>query len=153
MAVDSLGMVWTLLVVPAGVQDRDGGRWLLALVRGLLARVREADYALALCRAYNDWLCDWCAIDRKRLKGVALVPLHVDVKGAIVEMERRLVPQCDLLVVTAQRLLDKWRSRERPTVLARNAADYDFYAQRCHPNNILTGVRPPVVGYYGAIAD
>ncbi len=54
----------------------------------MLARVREADYAIALCRAYNDWLYDWCAIDRKRLKGVALVPLHVNVRAAIAEMER-----------------------------------------------------------------
>src|SRR5207245_518565 len=54
----------------------------------MLSRVREADYAVALCRAYNDWLHDWCSIDRKRLKGVALVPLHVDVRAAINEMER-----------------------------------------------------------------
>src|ERR1700726_3458397 len=44
-----------------------------------LSRVRERDYAVALCRTYNDWLADWCSADRKRLKGVALVPLHVDV--------------------------------------------------------------------------
>jgi predicted TIM-barrel fold metal-dependent hydrolase len=54
----------------------------------MLARVREPDYAIALCRAYNDWLYDWCAIDRKRLKGVALVPLHADTRAAIEEMER-----------------------------------------------------------------
>jgi predicted TIM-barrel fold metal-dependent hydrolase len=54
----------------------------------MLTRVRERDYAIALCRAYNDWLYDWCAIDRKRLKAVALVPLHVDTRGAIDEMER-----------------------------------------------------------------
>jgi uncharacterized protein len=53
-----------------------------------LSRVREADYAIALCRTYNDWLYDWCAADRRRLTGVALVPLHVDVKAAIAEMER-----------------------------------------------------------------
>jgi predicted TIM-barrel fold metal-dependent hydrolase len=53
-----------------------------------LTRVREPDYAIALCRAYNDWLYDWCAADRQRLKGVALVPLHVDVRAAIDEMER-----------------------------------------------------------------
>lgn len=57
--------------------------------RGLsLSRVRETDYAIAAARTYNDWLYDWCSIDRKRLKGVALVPLHVDVKAAIAEMER-----------------------------------------------------------------
>jgi uncharacterized protein len=54
----------------------------------MLTRVRERDYAIALCRAYNDWLYDWCAIDRKRLKAVALVPLHVDTRAAIDEMER-----------------------------------------------------------------
>jgi len=54
----------------------------------MLTRVREPDYAIALCRAYNDWLHDWCAIDRKRLKAVALVPLHVDTRAAIEEMER-----------------------------------------------------------------
>ena len=54
----------------------------------MLTRVRERDYAIALCRAYNDWLYDWCAINRKRLKGVALVPLHVDTRAAIDEMER-----------------------------------------------------------------
>jgi predicted TIM-barrel fold metal-dependent hydrolase len=54
----------------------------------MLTRVRERDYAIALCRAYNNWLYDWCAIDRARLKGVALVPLHVDTRAAIEEMER-----------------------------------------------------------------
>ena len=49
-----------------------------------LTRVREPDLAIALCRTYNDW----CAADRDRLKGVALVPLHVDVRAAIDEMER-----------------------------------------------------------------
>src|SRR6266478_8365195 len=54
----------------------------------MLSRVRERDYAIALCRAYNDWLYDWCGIDRGRLKAVALVPLHVDTRAAIDEMER-----------------------------------------------------------------
>ncbi len=53
-----------------------------------LSRVRERDYAIALARAYNEWIAEWCAIDRKRLKAVALVPLHVDAKAAIAEMER-----------------------------------------------------------------
>ena len=52
-----------------------------------LSRVREPDYANALCQTYNNWLYDWCAIDRKRLKGVAIVPLHVDAKAAIDEMD------------------------------------------------------------------
>lgn len=55
-----------------------------------LSRVREHDYSVALARAYNDWLRDWCSADPKRLMGVALVPLHVDVKAAIAEMERAI---------------------------------------------------------------
>lgn len=53
-----------------------------------LTRIREPDFAIAFSQTYNDWLYDWCGIDRKRMKGVALVPLHVDVKAAIAEMER-----------------------------------------------------------------
>lgn len=56
----------------------------------LLSRVRERDYSIALARAYNDWLKEWCSADPGRLKGVALVPLHVDVKEAIREMERAI---------------------------------------------------------------
>lgn len=53
-----------------------------------LSRVREREYAVALARAYNDWIAEWCAADRKRLKAVALVPLHIDARTAIEEMNR-----------------------------------------------------------------
>jgi GT2 family glycosyltransferase len=72
---------------------------------------------------------------------------------AITKAEQRLVRGCDLLVVTAQRLYDKWIDLDRPIVLARNAVDYEFYLERCRPNSLLAGVEHPIVGYYGAIAD
>lgn len=75
------------------------------------------------------------------------------IKRALLKMESRLVRDCDLLVVTAQRLFDKWRKYNRPMVLARNAADYEFYAERYRPNALLKAVKHPVIGYYGAIAD
>lgn len=75
------------------------------------------------------------------------------VKAPIVEAELRLVHNCDLLVVTSQRLFDKWRDKNRPMLLARNAADYEFYEQHYLPNNLLSDVKHPIVGYYGAIAD
>ena len=75
------------------------------------------------------------------------------IKPASLEAETRLVEQCDLLVVTAQRLLEKWQSRTKPTVLARNAADYEFYASRCQPNALLADAKHPIIGYFGAIAD
>ena len=67
--------------------------------------------------------------------------------------EDRLVNNCDLLVVTANRLKEKWRDFGRPTVLARNAVDFDLYQERCQPNKMLIGAQHPIVGYFGAIAD
>lgn len=75
------------------------------------------------------------------------------IKTPLLEMETKLVERCDLLVVTAQRLYDKWLPYQRPMVLARNAADYDFYQQRLKQNNLLDDLSHPIIGYYGAIAD
>jgi len=69
--------------------DRDRiDRGLLFPSAGLyLASVQEDGYATALCRAYNNWLYDYCGADRKRLMGVAAVPVQ-DVKLAIEEAKR-----------------------------------------------------------------
>ncbi|HEX9786703.1 MAG TPA: amidohydrolase family protein, partial [Candidatus Binatia bacterium] len=69
--------------------DRDGiERGLLFPSAGLyLASVQEDAYAAALCRAYNNWLYDYCAADRKRLMGVGVIPVQ-DVKLAIAEARR-----------------------------------------------------------------
>ncbi len=75
------------------------------------------------------------------------------IKPALLEMELELVRKSDLIVVTAQRLFDKWKKYNRPIVLARNAVDYNFYQQRCQPNNLLPESKNPVIGYYGAIAN
>jgi polysaccharide pyruvyl transferase CsaB len=75
------------------------------------------------------------------------------IKRDILDMELRLVRESDLLVVTAQRLWEKWEAYERPMVLARNAVDYEFYARHYRPNTLLPEVKHPVIGYYGAIAD
>lgn len=75
------------------------------------------------------------------------------IKQSLLDAETQLVRECDLLVVTAQRLYEKWQSYNRPMVLARNAVDYDFYVERYQPNTVLTEIKHPVIGYYGAIAD
>jgi len=50
---------------------------------------REAppDVSLALAKAYNSWLYDFCSYDPKRLKLNALVPL-LDVEGGVAELRR-----------------------------------------------------------------
>jgi uncharacterized protein len=42
----------------------------------LLGMYENADVAAAMCRAYNDWLAEYCAADRSRLFGVAILPQH-----------------------------------------------------------------------------
>jgi len=71
--------------------DRDViERGLLFPSAGLyLPSVQEEAYAAALCRAYNNWLYDYCGADRKRLLGAGVVPVQ-DVKLAIEEAKRAI---------------------------------------------------------------
>jgi uncharacterized protein len=52
-----------------------------------LSELKETHLAVAVARAYNDWLAEFCAVDPRRLKGVAMVPLQ-DVDEAIKEARR-----------------------------------------------------------------
>ena len=52
-----------------------------------LPNVADPGLAVALARAYNDWLAEYCAAAPERLKGVALLPVQ-DVAGAVAELER-----------------------------------------------------------------
>jgi hypothetical protein len=38
-------------------------------------------------------------------------------------------------------------------VLARNGSDFEFFKSRCVANRIIAGMKHPVIGYYGAIAE
>ncbi|HEX2244190.1 MAG TPA: amidohydrolase family protein, partial [Gammaproteobacteria bacterium] len=69
--------------------DRDGiERGLLFPSAALyLPSVEEEAYAAALCRAYNNWLYDYCGADRNRLLGVGVVPVQ-DIGAAVAETRR-----------------------------------------------------------------
>lgn len=73
-------------------------------------------------------------------------------RKALLEREAALVRDADLLIVTAQKLWEKWSGHNANTVLARNGADFEHF-QRPTAAGVLTGVSGPVVGYFGAIAD
>jgi predicted TIM-barrel fold metal-dependent hydrolase len=47
----------------------------------------DPELSAAVCRAFNNWLADYCNADRERLKPAALLPLH-DVKLAVEEARR-----------------------------------------------------------------
>jgi predicted TIM-barrel fold metal-dependent hydrolase len=72
--------------------DRDQiERGLLFPSAGLyLPSVEEEAYGVALCRAYNNWLYDYCAVDGRRLMGVGVVPVQ-DIKAAVEETRRAIL--------------------------------------------------------------
>ena len=47
----------------------------------------EPEYALDLCRAWNDWITDFCRQDPSRMKAAGLIPLH-DAELAAAEIRR-----------------------------------------------------------------
>jgi uncharacterized protein len=49
--------------------------------------IREPATAVAVARAYNDWLAEYCAADPHRLRGVAMVPFQ-SADGAARELRR-----------------------------------------------------------------
>ena len=50
--------------------------------------VKDLDLGLACLRTYNDYLLDeWCAVDRDRLHGAAILPLY-DIDLAVAEFDR-----------------------------------------------------------------
>ncbi|HWP60918.1 MAG TPA: amidohydrolase family protein [Candidatus Acidoferrales bacterium] len=52
-----------------------------------LPSVEDEPYAAALCRAYNNWLFDYCRADPKRLLGVGVIPAQ-DIAAAVEETRR-----------------------------------------------------------------
>ncbi len=49
----------------------------------------EPEYANDLCRAWNNWMADFCKVDPKRLRPSALITLH-DVDLAVDETRRAI---------------------------------------------------------------
>ncbi len=75
----------------ARLKDMDATRIDVAVVFGALMAglntLNDSGLVAAMCRAYNNWVKDYCGADRKRLKFVAYVPLH-DINGAVTELRR-----------------------------------------------------------------
>ena len=55
--------------------------------------VRDPQLATAYCRAYNRWLVDFCATDKRRLVPIAHICL-MDPEGAVAEVERARKDGC-----------------------------------------------------------
>lgn len=75
----------------ARLKDMDGEQIEIAVLYPTvfmgMTLYEDAQFAAALCRAYNNWLSDYCARDPKRLKGVALLPFQ-DTDESVKEIRR-----------------------------------------------------------------
>ena len=63
-----------------------------------LWQAQDPEFAIALCRAYNDWLADYCRTNSRRLKGTPALPLAT--MSAAVEEARRAVTELDMVALT-----------------------------------------------------
>ena len=72
---------------------------------------------------------------------------------ALIEEERALVAECDLVTVTGSVLLAKWEPANPNCVLVRNGVDNRFFSSKCAPNELLSEIAHPIIGYYGALAE
>jgi predicted TIM-barrel fold metal-dependent hydrolase len=58
----------------------------------------DADFGIALCRAYNDWMLDYCKTDSTRLKAAAALPLR-SIEASVAE-GRRAVTELGCVALT-----------------------------------------------------
>jgi len=94
---DSLGLVWAVMVVAASVQDRDGGRWLLASVRGLLPLLREVIVDSGFSKRFIDWVRRFC--------GWAVTTTAKAGEGFVVQPRRWVVERTFAWLVRYRRLI------------------------------------------------
>ncbi len=71
---------------------------------------------------------------------------------AMLANEEILAKTCDLLVTTARPLYQKMKKYNERRLLLPNATDFTHFSV-LPPNNLLGGMKKPIIGYYGAIAD
>ncbi len=72
---------------------------------------------------------------------------------SVLSLEENLVRRADVTVVSADRLLEKWKGVAPRLTLAKNGIDAEHYRRLYGPNALLKDARRPIIGYYGALAS
>ncbi len=154
--------VWEVRLAPPGVLDVYSGQMSADNVQAVLAGLRALrDEFNIACAVSVVQTATWApaALAARESFGWRVVYDCMDewttfpgIKPEVVAQEERLAPAADLVVVTGQRLLEKWAPANPHTVLARNGADFAHFHEPA-PNDLLTDRPHPIVGYFGAIAD
>ena len=97
--------------------------------------------------------------------GEELVLYHVvdefsafsDASAHVAELERRLLRRADLVIASAQRLVDSKRRENPRTVLVRHGVDFAHFARALDPATQvppeLAALPRPILGFFGLVAD
>ena len=127
VAVDSLGLIWSLVVTAANVQDRDIGSWLLGDLRGRLPWVREVIADAGFSRRFADWVRFWC--------GWAVVTTHNAPAGFRIHPRRWVVERTFAWFMRYRRLVRDYEVRAE-------ASEAMIYAAMTH--RMIRRLRPAV---------
>src|SRR5262245_957264 len=78
-------------------------------------------------------------------------------RPALTKIENDLLAKADLVIVSAEKLLQTKRSPKGPTVLVRHGVDYEHFRKSLDPAtqvpDSIANLPWPVLGYFGLIAD
>ena len=69
----------------------------------------------------------------------------------LLEQEKVLAQNCDILSVTSKKLLEKWKKTNDNCILVRNACDYEHFSG-AKENDIIAEKKKPIIGFFGSIA-
>lgn len=126
IGVDSLGMVWALLVTTANVQERDGGCWLLDAVRGLLPRMREVIADSGFTKRFQEYV-------RKVCRWVVTITTKA-AQGFVIQPRRWVVERTFGWFVRYRRLMVDYECLPETSEAMIQAAMTHLMLRRLHPN-------------------
>jgi glycosyltransferase involved in cell wall biosynthesis len=147
------------LVVPAY-----GTPWMSNVNRWLLrAQVRRAMRKLGFGRPVNFVFTPTAGVVAGSLDETMVIYYCVDeftafhdVPARMVQLEEDLCRRADLVVCSAQRLLERKRDKNPNTVLIRHGVDYDHFRKALDPATEIpaeiANLPRPVLGYFGLMA-
>lgn len=76
---------------------------------------------------------------------------------AIASIEKSLLERADLVIVSAQKLLETKQSANAKTVLVRHGVDYDHFQKALQASTVIPaaiqGLPRPIIGYFGLISE
>lgn len=97
----------------------------------------------------EDKIVYYCVDEYTAFKGVD--------QTALTTIERDLIDRADMVIVSAEKLLQSKRSPRGPTLLVRHGVDFQHFASALDPTTAvpdeLARLPRPIIGYFGLIAD